>query len=817
MKNPITQSKKNFMKKLFTLLWLSLAAFTIKATAQGGGNCNPEFTYQFLNSSLVRFIPAVNDSPAVQHSWNFGDGSTVSHTVSPTHNYALPGTYNVLHTVVRHNPNGGTECTESLTKQLTIPPPCNLVVDFSWNATNANSLTIEFHNLSTPLGTNDSTTWSFGDGSTSYVTNPLHTYAHAGTYNVCLVVKKNNPPGTPPCIRYICKTITVTTPCNLVVDFSSAPATGNPLEIHFINLSTPLGSNDSTTWTFGDGSTSFAVNPVHIYAHAGTYTVCLVVKKNNAAGTPPCIRYLCKTITVTEPCNLQANFTWRADSVNAQKIWFTNTSLPLNNTDSMHWTFGDGTTSSLVSPDHTYAQPGTYTVCLRVQKRGPAGIVINCVSETCKTLVVYPTCNFQANYTWQLDPQNNNRVNFTNTTNVPPLNATVNWYFGDGSSATTWNASHEYAHPGRYYVCLRIQLSTNCVRYKCDSITIPEPCNFQPSYTWQLDSINSNKVHFTNTTNAGSNTASAIWSFGDGATATTWNAVHEYAHPGRYYVCLRVQLSTNCVRYKCDSITVQPPCNSNSNFYFVVAPTNSQTYVFTPVYQNSAFQYIWTFGDGSGSTSMITTHHYAHAGNYTACLTVIVNHNCTSTTCKTVVVTGQVNCDSIHVTYTYQHDPVIPNKIYFYAVANYIILDQTWTITSLNGGTPPVILHQNNPVYVFRDTGLYRVCLNVVTLGGCTKEYCTQIHIEHVTQQCTLQAYPNPASTSVNVNVSLSTPTLINVYVYNTLNVLVLDKHQQGVVGNNVVNLNVSGLISGFYTMRVIYGNNNCYSAFQKL
>ena len=393
----------------------------------------------------------------------------------------------------------------------------------------------------------------------------------------------------------------------------------------------------------------------------------------------------------------------------------------------------------------------------------------------------------------------------------------MNWYFGDGSSATTWNASHEYAHPGRYYVCLRIELGHDCVRYKCDSITVPEHCNFQPSYTWRLDSLNSNKVHFTNTTNAGSNIASAIWSFGDGSTSTTWNAVHEYAHSGRYYVCLRVQLNPNCVRYTCDSITVQPPCTSNSNFNFVVAPTNSQTYVFTPVYQNTGSLYIWTFGDGTGSSSMIATHHYAHAGNYTVCLTVVANPGCTSTTCKTVAVTGQVNCDSIHVSYTYQRDPVIPNKIYFYAVANYTILDQTWTITSLNGGTPPVILHQNNPVYVFRDTGLYRVCLNVVTLGGCRKEFCSQIHIEHVTQQCTLQAYPNPAHTSVNVNVSLSTPTMINVYVYNTLNVLVLDKHQQGVVGNNVVNLNVSGLISGFYTMRVIYGYNNCYSAFQKL
>lgn len=909
------------MKKLFTLLWLSIAAFTFKAAAQNT-TCNAEFSYQFTATATVKFTPAMADSPAVIHSWAFGDGSAVVHQVVPTHTYALPGTYAVVHTVVRTNQAGVAICTQSFTRQITIEQPCSLVVDFSWAASPTNSLTInytnlsipinstdsitwifgdntsshdinashtynhagtytvclivkknlpptsapcikyvcktvtvtyppcnlvvdfgwnvsttipvnplriEFHNLSTPLATTDSVTWTFGDGSTSYDVNPTHTFNNAGTYNVCLRVKKNNtPPGAAPCVRYICKTVTVTIPCNLVVDFNWNVSTAPPvnlLRIEFHNLSVPLASTDSVTWTFGDGSTSYDVNPIHTYNNAGTYIVCLRVKKNNnPAGTTSCVRYTCKTVIVEAPCNLHADFTWHSDSANAQKIFFTNNSTPVSTADSVRWTFGDGTSSNLRNPDHTYAQPGTYIVCLRMQKRGPAGIVINCVSEICKTIVVYPTCTLVADFTWHADQTIAQKIFFTNTSAPITSIDSIRWTFGDGTSSNLMNPDHTYSQPGAYTVCLRVQSSNsglyNCVREICKVIVVQPTCNFQANYSWRLDSVNTKKVYFTNLTNIPAATTGVTWSFGDGTTASSWNAVHEYANPGRYYVCLRVELSPNCVRYKCDSITVPvpgPPCNNQSNFTYTRASTNTQTITFIPDFQSGVAQYTWTFGDGSGSHDMIATHHYAQAGTYTVCLTVSRGTNCTSTNCKTIVVTGQVNCDSIHVSYTYQVDPFIPNKVYFYANANFAILDQTWTITKAGSSTPPVILHQNNPVYVFPDTGRYYVCLRAVTLGGCVKEYCNVVHIEHVATPCTLQAFPNPATTSISVNVALTQADMINVYVYNALNILVKEKHQQGVVGNNVVTLSIGDLIAGYYTMRVIYGNHNCNAAFHKL
>ena len=82
---------------------------------------------------------------------------------------------------------------------------------------------------------------------------------------------------------------------------------------------------------------------------------------------------------------------------------------------------------------------------------------------------------------------------------------------------------------------------------------------------------------------------------------------------------------------------------------------------------------------------------------------------------------------------------------------------------------------------------------------------------------CTLTAYPNPAVSTVNVNVVLTQPDMINAYMYNSLNVQVMEKHQQGVTGNNLVTFGVAGLMPGLYTIKFIYGNHICYTQFQKV
>src|SRR6185503_5786279 len=95
--------------------------------------------------------------------------------------------------------------------------------------------------------------------------SPSHTYATAGTYNVCLIVADGCSNDT------ICNNVTVTCPA-LTAGFSNSPSA---LTVAFTNTS--AGTPTTYAWTFGDGGTSSLQNPSHTYITAGTYNVCLIV------------------------------------------------------------------------------------------------------------------------------------------------------------------------------------------------------------------------------------------------------------------------------------------------------------------------------------------------------------------------------------------------------------------------------------------------------------------------------------------------------------------------------------------------------------
>ena len=80
---------------------------------------------------------------------------------------------------------------------------------------------------------------------------------------------------------------------------------------------------------------------------------------------PGAIEFAFFTICFLSPTpNCQASFTHLQDSLYPLKVHFINTSTGLIN--NWLWDFGDGTTSTLSNPTHTYIQPGTYQVSLQV-------------------------------------------------------------------------------------------------------------------------------------------------------------------------------------------------------------------------------------------------------------------------------------------------------------------------------------------------------------------------------------------------------------------------------------------------------------------
>jgi PKD repeat protein len=66
--------------------------------------------------------------------------------------------------------------------------------------------------------------------------------------------------------------------------FTASPRAGTaPLAVTFHDLS--KGNPDSRLWDFGDGTTSTELDPVHIYATPGTYSVSLTVSNDAGSDT----------------------------------------------------------------------------------------------------------------------------------------------------------------------------------------------------------------------------------------------------------------------------------------------------------------------------------------------------------------------------------------------------------------------------------------------------------------------------------------------------------------------------------------------------
>ena len=146
---------------------------------------------------------------------------------------------------------------------------CQAIFNSSPDSSNANK--IYFNDAST--GSPTSWTWNFGDGSSSSLQNPSHTYANSGNYTVTLQISSAT------CSDSTSSQISIgTPPPNCQASFYAIPDSSNANLISFINTST--GNPTNFSWDFGDGSTSNAMNPTHLYS-AGNYTVTLLISGPN--------------------------------------------------------------------------------------------------------------------------------------------------------------------------------------------------------------------------------------------------------------------------------------------------------------------------------------------------------------------------------------------------------------------------------------------------------------------------------------------------------------------------------------------------------
>ncbi|MEM7550565.1 MAG: PKD domain-containing protein [Bacteroidota bacterium] len=563
-------------------------------TADVQVGCTPH-TVNFQDVSLA------GDGNITEWLWVFGDGGT-STDQNPQYTYSTAGAYSVTLTVT--NEFG---CQNALTESNFITvSDLNANFQVDRDAVCETPATVNFTNLSTgpdPLIYN----WDFGDGATSSERDPAHTYSSPGTYLVRLELS------TSVCTSTDIYEVSIDVGSrNPEIDIPEISCTQQGIRFSVDNNADIV----SWLWNFGDNSTSSLPNPIHVYAGAGDFTVALEVEYSDG-----CTGTNSKDISILNPP--QPFFTSQENC--DRGVTFSNTS---NFADSYLWNFGDRSTSTDENPFHIYSNPGRYTVTLTASNEG-------CTRVFQQTIGVGNpiTADFSPDELSSCDtsvatlggclPKT---INFINESISVNGGVSFMWDFGDGSSSTESEPTHEYTTAGDFTVVLTATDQIGCTSTIEREVSVVAPedrsvADFQVSKTevCVLETI-------TLTDNSDGKVDLWCWSLGNGVTISTDQPSLSYIYNevGVYTVSLSVSYKgclSESVLIKEDLITVLDP---SPKFIYEKDCDNPFTITTTNTTQNSD-SFLWSFGDGQTSTEANPVHTYSGRGTYVLSLSATNN------------------------------------------------------------------------------------------------------------------------------------------------------------------------------------------------
>lgn len=675
---------------------------TLTVSNASGSNTKTEVAYiKVLSAPVVNFT--VNDTSgcpphpvsftdqsnpvvpgAATYSWTFGDGNSAN-TTNPSHTYLASGYYNV--TLVVTNAGG---CVSSLTKPNYIhvytPPDINFTAA---QTTFCNApATVSF--TPTVVGTGPYThSWNFGDGTTGTGANPSHTYNTAGSYTVTLVTTDANG-----CKDTLVKPnyINVGT---LTAAFTTTPTAGcenTPMTFN----NTSLGSG-SAFWDFGDGTTSTALNPSHVFTSSGTFNVKLVAINGACSDS----------VTIPITINPQPEADFDATPINPcpapAVIQYNNLST---GGATYAWVFGNGTTSTAANPTATYNSNGYFNVTL-----------IATSAAGCKDTITKP--NYMKVHDLKLDagampvegcvPLDVDFSSSTFTTVPIPTNAypfpttTWLWDFGDGTTSTLPTPSHTYTSVGTYWVYCTITTANGCSEIDSFQIKVGTKPNtyFEAS---PLIICNHDTVYFVNHTTGAD---SYNWDFGDGGSSAATNPSHEYTSSGTVTVVLHAYNNGCDSAYTMeDVILIHPPTAIFSPIFSCDTPLLVR---FDDGATIDATSQVWHFGDGTTSTSTSPSHLYPAPGNYTV---VLITYNsvygCTDTMTVPITLIDPTLSFSTPDTAICRHDSIVFNPVYTSISTGYWwYVDNQFVDTFTNQGVR------------FNQNGIYNIMVIARDIHSC--------------------------------------------------------------------------------------------------
>ncbi|CAG5079468.1 hypothetical protein CRYO30217_00953 [Parvicella tangerina] len=395
----------------------------------------------------------------------------------------------------------------------------------------------------------DQWSWDFGDGNTSSLQFPQHTYSSPGTYTVTLTATSSA------AVTSGCGTHTDTYTFSLTVydetEISYSSAT-------FCSSDQPSSPSiiGSTNGTFSSTPTGLSINPSNGEVTAststsGTYTITYVPSANCAPNATTTL-----TITESPTMNSYADLSVCSGDLVAFTPFQTQPSgLNTNWNVISGQNVGFGVSGSGNLPDFI-ANNGTGSpIAVDIEVTPVTTSGCTAIADTFSLVInPSPNSNFVADTLYGCSPLS---VTFSSTSS----NTSCLWDFGDGNTSTSCDqASHTFVS-GEYDISYTVTSSVGCTSTTTYSNYIeatPTPiANF--TYSPQLITTENSSLELTNTS---INTDQVFWQlFGDNGLSQTSQSetvvVDLPATPATYTICLTATNSFGCETINCKDIEVQ--------------------------------------------------------------------------------------------------------------------------------------------------------------------------------------------------------------------------------------------------------------------
>jgi PKD repeat protein len=449
--------------------------------------------------------------------------------------------------------------------------------------------------------------WNFGDGGTSTLSSPMHTYSDTGTYLVSLVTK--NQFG---CIDTMFRNIFVTRPPTAF--FSTTPDSGCAvLNVEFLNQS--YGFETTYTWNFGNGQTSNQYNPGVVGFEQGPSDKIYYIKLT--------VENLCAVREWTDSVKVfpwpQVNFGTNLDTIcTGATLSFSN--VTLGKPETFYWDFGNGLSSTDSLPD-----PVTFLTDTSYITYNIALVATNfCGSDTAIYPVVVKPVDVRAFFNVPdligCEPYT---VEFTN---FATLGAPVSWDFGDGNTSSDNSPTHTFQQEGLYKVLQKASSGCGFDTSQVFINVLPAP---DVSFQSAPQVCKNDVLSITNT--SVTPLSGTIWNFSDGDSSLLYNPAHSWSSAGPFDIKLTGYSALN----GCPSTTSK---TVNVLELPVIRFTSDKPYGCVPLDINLSNQSLgatyfeWDFGDGNTQLGNTSSHRYETAGQYSVKLRGIDLNGCKNDT-----------------------------------------------------------------------------------------------------------------------------------------------------------------------------------------